>query len=92
MADNKLSDNQITLLMRLEDGELDHYDFKSLPDELQHAFHELWEVNSKQGHDHVEVEHCGGCRCGHCDGAFYSINENGRAALELHREATADES
>lgn len=79
--DTELSANQIAVLKRLQDGELDHYDFKSMPDELQVAFHELWMVNSKLGYDHVEIEHCGGCRCGGCDGAFYSINDNGRAAL-----------
>jgi hypothetical protein len=84
---NKLSDNQIAVLMRLEDGELDSYDYASLPSELKYAFHELWSVNSKLGNDHVEIEYCGGCRCGACngEGAFFSINDNGRAALELYR-------
>lgn len=88
MTPDKLSDNQIALLMHLEDGELDDYDFKMLPDELREAFHELWSVNSKQGHDHVEIRHCGGCECGACngEGAFYSINDNGRAALRLYRD------
>lgn len=73
---NKLSDNQIALLTLLEGGELD-----SLPRELRAAFHELWSVNSKQGHDHVEIRHCGGCDCSHCETVFYSINDNGLAAL-----------
>ena len=90
MTDEKLSDNQIALLMRLEGGELDRYDFKSLPDELQHAFHELWSVNSKQGHDHVEIEYCQ-CKCGQCDNAFYSINDNGLAALGKPRTNNNDE-
>jgi len=85
MADNKLSANQIAVLMRLEDGELDNYDFKSLSRELQYAFHELWSVNSKLGYDYVEIRHCAGCECGPCDGVFYSINDNGLAALKLHR-------
>ncbi len=68
MDTKELSDNQIALLKRLADGELDSYSFKTLPDELRHAFHELWSVNSKLGHDHVEIEHCGGCRCGGCNG------------------------
>jgi hypothetical protein len=90
MADDKaeLSENHIALLMRLEEYDFDDYDFWSLPDELQVAFHELWSVNSKLGFDHVEVEHCGGCRCGGCDGVFYSINDNGRAALDVYREAS----
>ncbi len=88
MDTKELSDNQIALLKRLADGELDSYSFKTLPDELRHAFHELWSVNSKLGYDHVEIEHCGGCRCGGCngEGALFSINDNGRAALKLYRD------
>jgi hypothetical protein len=84
----QLTDNQIELLKHLEKGEIDDYEFKCLPDELQRAFHELWEVNSELGFDHVEIEPCS-CKCGSCDNTFFSINDNGRAALEAHRKAKA---
>jgi DNA-binding PadR family transcriptional regulator len=79
---NELTTNQIAVLELLENGEIESYE---LPRELHSVFHELWSVNSKQGHDHVEIRYCGGCECSHCETTFYSINDNGRAALKAYR-------